>query len=81
MKRTVSRMGHSSVQRHFFNIENCWFRFLGVKVFPSRRCLSVVVCNGVGRKTLTEKHIEVDFKKIKYYTKREDVSAYYKNIQ
>ena len=56
MKRTVSRMGHSSLQRHFFNI--------GVKVFSSRRCFSVgggVVGKGVGRKTIREKHIEVDF--------------------
>ena len=81
MKRTVSRMGHSSLQRHFFNIENCWFRFLGVKVFSSRRCFSVgegVVYKGVDRKTIREKHIEVDFNKFKYYTKRKDVSAYYK---
>ena len=85
MKRTVSRMGHSSLQRHFFNIENCWFRFLGVKVFSSRRCFlvagGVVGTEGVGRKTIKEKHIEVDCKTFKYYTKREDVSAYYKNIQ
>ena len=65
MKRTVSRMGHSSLQRHFFNI--------GVKVFSSRRCFSVgggVVGKVVGRKTIREKHIEVDFKKFNYYTKR-----------
>ena len=62
MKRTVSRMRHSSLQRHFFKIENCWFRF---KVFSSRRCFSVgegVVGKGVGKKTIREKHIEVDFK-------------------
>ena len=55
MKRTVSRMGHFSLQRHFFKIENCWFRFLDIKVFSSRRCCSVgegVGGKGVGRKTI-----------------------------
>ena len=33
MKRTASRMRHSSLQRYLvFKIENCWFRFLSVKV-------------------------------------------------
>ena len=71
MKRTVSRMRHSTLQRHFFKIENCWFRFLGVKLFSSRRCFSVgeMLLVKVSAKTkIMEKH------------KKENVSAYYKKI-
>ena len=55
MKRTVSRMRHFSLQRHFFKIENCWFRFLSVKVISSRRCFLAgegVVGKGVAKSQL-----------------------------
>ena len=68
MKRTVSRMRHSSLQRHFFKIENCWFRFLGVKVFSPRRCFSVgemlLVKVSAKKKTIVEKIFLLIIKKI-----------------
>ena len=71
-------MRHPSLQQHFFKIENCWFRFLGVKVFSSRRCFSVgegVVGKGVGKK-IREKQIEVHFKILNTIQTEENVSAY-----
>ena len=55
-----------------------------LKYFPladASQLGKAVVGKGVGRKTIREKHIEEDFKKFKHYTKREDVSAYYNDIQ
>ena len=80
MKIKILSSSHSLRSESSMCIENKYHESLalGVKVFSSHRCFSVgegVVGKGVGRKTIWEKHIEVDFKKCKYYT------AYYKNIQ